>query len=107
MVFNHTRPRKRYSKVKRPIYPIPEPYGLTLVQTILPVHLHPSSADPPTSAPIYISPQRRVSCEHDRCQLCVDADLSRSLIIGRVLFCPVCQIFNYAAKHTYHIERAL
>ena len=33
--------------------------------------------------------------------------MRRGLIIGRALFCPVCQIFNYAAKHTQRIERAL
>ena len=39
--------------------------------------------------------------------LCAAAGLNRGFIIGRALFCPVCQIFNHAAKHTYHIERAL
>ena len=33
--------------------------------------------------------------------------MSRGFVIGRALFCPVCQIFNHAAKHTYHIERTL
>ena len=33
--------------------------------------------------------------------------MRRGLIIARALFCPVCQIFNHAAKHTHHIERAL
>ena len=33
--------------------------------------------------------------------------MRRGIIIGRALYCPVCQIFNHAAKHTHHIERAL
>ena len=33
--------------------------------------------------------------------------MRRGLIIGRAIFCPVCQIFNHAAKHTHHIEREL
>ena len=107
LVFNHTRSSKRHSKVQRATYRIPEPCGLTLVQTILPVHLQPSSADPPPSTPMFTTTQRRVPCEHDRCQLYVAAGLSLGLIIGRALFCPVCQIFNYAAKYTYHIERTL
>ena len=56
LVFNHTRSSKRHSKVTQATYPIPEPCGLTLVQTISPAHLRPSSADPPTSTPMYITP---------------------------------------------------
>ena len=107
LVFNHTQSSKRHSKVTRATYPIPEPCSLALVQTILPAHLRPSFADPPTSTHIYTTPQRRVPCKHDRCQLYEAAGFSRELIIGRALYCPVCQIFNHAANHTYHIERAL
>ena len=33
--------------------------------------------------------------------------MRRGIIVGRALFCPVCQIFNHAAKYTHHIERSL
>ena len=33
--------------------------------------------------------------------------MRRGTIISCALFCPVCQIFNHAAKHTHHIERTL
>ena len=33
--------------------------------------------------------------------------MRRGIIIGCVLFCPVCQIINHTAKHTHHIERSL
>ena len=105
--FNHTRSSKRHAKGTRAAYLIPEPCGLTLVQTILPAHLHSRSVDPPTSTPVYTTPQRRIPCEHDRCQLYEAANLSRGFIISRALFYPICQIFNHAVKHTYHIERAL
>ena len=56
---------------------------------------------------MYTTSQRRVPCEHDRYQLYEAAGLSRGFVIGWALFCPVCQIFNHATKHTYNIERAL
>ena len=56
---------------------------------------------------MFTTPQNKVLYEHDRCQLYQAAGLNRDFIIGRALFCPVCQILNHAAKHTYHIERAL
>ena len=33
--------------------------------------------------------------------------MHRRSIIGRAMFCSVCTIFNHAAKHTQHVERAL
>ena len=33
--------------------------------------------------------------------------MRQGIIIGRALFCPVCQVFNHKAKHTHHIERLL
>ena len=105
LVFNHTRSSKRHTKRTRSKYPIPERCGLALVQTILPTHLRPGSADPTTSTPVYTTPQRIVPCEHDRCQLYQAVGLSRGFISGRARFSLVCQIFNHAANHTYHIER--
>ena len=66
-----------------------------------------SPTNPPTSTPILTATTSRTPCEHDRCNLYESNQLSRGFIIGRALFCPVCQIFNHAAKHAYHIERAL
>ena len=60
LVFNHTRSSKRHSKVTRATYPIPEPCGLTLVQTILPAHLRPQSAAPPTTTPQFTTRQTKV-----------------------------------------------
>ena len=40
LCFNHIRSSKRHAKGTRAAYPIPEPCGLTLVQTILPAHLY-------------------------------------------------------------------
>ena len=59
------------------------------------------------STPIFTTPQKRLPCEHDQCNIYESNKLSRGFIIDRALFCPVCQIFNHTAKHTYHIERAL
>ena len=53
------------------------------------------------------TPQHRVPYEYDRCHLYEAAGLSRGFVICRALFYSVCQIFNHAAKHTYHIERDL
>ena len=56
LVFNQARSSKRHAKVTPATYPIPEPCGLTLVQTILPAHLRLSSTDPSTSTPMYTTP---------------------------------------------------
>ena len=107
LVYNRTRPSKRpdFSRPARP--PIPEPCGPTLVQTILHAHL----LRPPTAQPHAKPPMSQVStlirCEHDRCDMYTNSGMRRGLIIGRVLYCPVCQLFNHAAKHTHYIERAL
>ena len=46
-------------------------------------------------------------CEHDWCNLYASAHMLCGIIIDRADFCPVCKIFNHAAKYTHHIERAL
>ena len=56
---------------------------------------------------MFTTHQRRLSYEHDRCNLYETNKLRRGFIIGPALFYPVYQIFNHAAKHIYHIERDL
>ena len=90
-------------KAKRTQFAIPEPCGPTIVQTILRAHLdNPPPTAPPTYNPKYITVQHRLSCEHDRYTLYVVATLSRCT--SSDCECPVYQIFNHAAKHTYYIE---
>ena len=66
-----------------------------------------SFTTPPTSTPIFTAITSRIHCKHARCNLYESNKMSRGFIISRALFCTVCQIFNHAVKHTYHIERAL
>ena len=107
LIYNRTRTSKLLTKVQRFQSDIPEPSGPTLVQSLLHTHLDPPPIAPPIDKPKYTTTQRRLPCEHDRCTLYATANMSRGYIIGRAIFYPVCQIFNDAAKHTYHIERAL
>ena len=86
---------------------IPEPCVPNLVQTLLHNHMINPPTNLPTITPIFTTPQSRIPCEYDRCNLYESNKMSRGFIIGRALFCPVYQIFNHAAKHMYHIERAL
>ena len=107
LIRNHSRVSTRLKKRNRSRYTIPEPCGLTLVHTLLPASLRPPSTDTPTSTPIYTNPQRHLPCDHDRCRLYETENHRGGFVIGRALCCPVYQIFNYVAKHTYHVERAL
>ena len=107
LIYNRTRTSKLLTKGQRSQSTIPEPSALTLVQRILHSHLDPPPIAPPIDKPKYTTTQRRLPCEHDRCTLYATANMSRGYIIGGTLFYHVCQIFNHAAKHTYHIERTL
>ena len=107
LVYNRTRQGSKGRKKLRTPCAIPEPCGATLVQTLLHAHMKNPPTNPPTNTPILTATTNRIPCEHDRCNLYESHQLSRGFIIGRALFCPVCQIFNHAAKHAYHIERAL
>ena len=86
---------------------IPEPCGPTFGQTLLYAHMTNPPTNPPTNTSIFTATPRQSPCEHVRCNLYESNKMSRRFIIGRGLFCPVYQILNHAAKHTYHIERSL
>ena len=107
LVYNRTRASTKGRKKHRTQCAIPEPCGVTLVQTLLYAHMNNPPTNLPTSTPIFTATTSRNPCESARCNLYESNKMSRGFIIGRALFCPVCQIFNHAAKHTYHIERAL
>ena len=62
---------------------------------------------PPTNNTTLDTTQQPLPNKYDRYTLYASANMRRGTIIDRVLFCPVCKIFNHAAKHTHHIERAL
>ena len=107
LVYNRTGASTRGRKKRRNRCAIPEPCGSNLVQTLLHAHMTNLPTNPPTSTPIFTTPKNRIPCEHKRCNLYKFNKMSKGFIIGRALFSPVCQIFNHAAKHTYHIERSL
>ena len=107
LVCNYSRVETRLKTRTRAQYTISEPCNLTLVQTLLPDSLRPQSADTPTSTSICTTTQSRPLCEHDRCRLYEAASRRGGFIIGRALCCPVYQIFNHAAKDTYHLECVL
>ena len=65
---------------------------------LLPHHL------PTTLVPTQCSYRHHVNTIGD---FYATTNLSRGGIISRALFCPVCQIFNHAAKHTHHVEQVL
>ena len=107
LVYNRTRTSKVLTKVNITPVAISELCGSKLVQTLLHDHLDTHPIVSPIENPKYTTTQRRLPCEHDRCTLYAAENLVRNAIIGRVLLCPVCQIFNHAAKHTHYIVRAV
>ena len=64
----------------------------------------PSHHLPTTLAPTQCSYRHHVNTIGD---FYATTNLSRGGIISKPLFCPVCQIFNHAAKHTHRVERLL
>ena len=62
---------------------------------------------PPTNNTTIDTTQQPLPSKYERHTLYASANMRRGTIIGRILFCPVCNICNHPANHTHYIERAL
>ena len=107
LVYNRSRSSNlSITKPRQPLT-LPTPCGRNLVQTIMHPHLAHIPNTTPSGTPILLTPKRVTHCRHPRCDLYASAGLNRGVIRGKSLYCPVYHIFNHAAQHTHHIERAL
>ena len=98
LVYSHSRTGSTLLTVRYFPVSIPALCGCNLVHTILHRRI---------KCTLTATPTRHAPCDHDRCNLDEVAYMNRGTSKGGSLFCPVCKIFNHAAQHTKHIERAL